>query len=276
MEKTRIDTYLVENGWAESRETARSLIMAGAVTLDGRVCDKPATPVKPGQVVAVQAADEFVSRGGKKLQKALTSFGIDLNGAVAIDVGASTGGFTDCMLRAGAKLVYAVDVGYGQLAWRLRQDERVRVMERVNARYLMPSMFEVPASFASIDVSFISLKLILPALMRVLAALHHRTLIKPQFEAVASAWAKGVVRDKAVHRRRDSGHTRLCERSRAFCLRVDFSPIRGPEGNIEYLACLKSEGEYPEPDIAAWWRRPIKRALYVSAVRGLRKVHVTC
>jgi 23S rRNA (cytidine1920-2'-O)/16S rRNA (cytidine1409-2'-O)-methyltransferase len=263
MEKTRIDTYLVENGWAESREKARSLIMAGAVTLDGRVCDKPATLVKPGQVVAVQAADEFVSRGGKKLQKALASFGIDLTGAVAIDVGASTGGFTDCMLRAGTRLVYAVDVGYGQLAWRLRQDERVRVMERVNARYLMPSMFDVPASFASVDVSFISLKLILPALMRVLASPYIIvTLIKPQFEAGRErVGKKGVVRDKAVHKDVIADILAFAKEAGLSVCGLDFSPIRGPEGNIEYLACLKSGGEYPEPDIGRVVEEAHKSAL---------------
>jgi 23S rRNA (cytidine1920-2'-O)/16S rRNA (cytidine1409-2'-O)-methyltransferase len=228
------------------------LIMAGAVTLDGRRCDKPATTVAPGQDVKVQAPDEFVSRGGKKLQKAITSFDIDLNGVVAIDVGASTGGFTDCMLRSGAAFVYAVDVGYGQLAWRLRQDERVRVMERVNARYLEPEMFDRPASFASIDVSFISLKLILPALQRVLKPPYTiAALIKPQFEAGRErVGKKGVVRDKAVHIDVIADILAFAKEAGFAVYGLDFSPIRGPEGNIEYLACLKSDGEYSEPDIA--------------------------
>jgi len=252
MEKTRIDIYLVENGLAESREKARSLIMAGAVTLDGRLCDKPATPVAAGQEVKVQPADEFVSRGGKKLQKALTSFDIDLDGIVAIDVGASTGGFTDCMLHGGAAYVYAVDVGYGQLAWRLRQDERVGVMERVNARYLEKGMFDKPASFASIDVSFISLKLILPALQRVLTPPYTiAALIKPQFEAGRErVGKKGVVRDKNVHIDVITDILDFAKKAGLSVCGLDFSPIRGPEGNIEYLACLKDSGVFSEPDIA--------------------------
>ena len=180
MEKTRIDIYLVERGLAESREKARALIIAGVVALDGKRCDKPAALVGPGQEVSVQQPDAFVSRGGKKLQKAIESFNLDLTGAICIDVGASTGGFTDCMLKNGAAYVYAVDVGYGQLAWQLRQDERVCVMERQNARYLEKEMFDKPVSFASIDVSFISLKLILPALQRVLTPPYTiSALIKP-------------------------------------------------------------------------------------------------
>jgi 23S rRNA (cytidine1920-2'-O)/16S rRNA (cytidine1409-2'-O)-methyltransferase len=251
IEKTRLDIYIVENGWAESREKARSLIMAGAVSLDGRMCDKPATPVKPGQDVKVQTGDDFVSRGGKKLQKAVESFGISLSGVVAIDVGASTGGFTDCMLREGASLVYAVDVGYGQLAWRLRQDSRVRVMERVNARYLEPQMFEVTPSFASIDVSFISLKLILPALQRVLLPPYTiAALIKPQFEAGRErVGKKGVVRDKAVHRDVIADILSFAQQAGLAVAGLTFSPIRGPEGNIEYLVCLKNEGEFAPPDI---------------------------
>jgi 23S rRNA (cytidine1920-2'-O)/16S rRNA (cytidine1409-2'-O)-methyltransferase len=244
MEKMRIDVYLVERGHAESREKARSLVMAGAVLVDGRVCDKPGTMVSEKQSISVRLSNEFVSRGGKKLQKALDSFGISLSGKVAIDVGASTGGFTDCMLRSGAAFVYAVDVGYGQLAWRLRQDERVCVMERQNARYLEPGMFDKPISFASIDVSFISLKLILPSVMRVMSAPYIiAALIKPQFEAGRErVGKKGVVRDKAVHLD-VIGHilSFAQELGLAVC-GLDFSPIRGPEGNIEYLICLKDSG----------------------------------
>ncbi len=245
MDKMRIDIYLVEQGLAESREKARALVMAGAVMLDGKRCDKPAALVTAGQEVSVQQPDEFVSRGGKKLQKAIESFGIDLTGTVCIDVGASTGGFTDCMLQHGAAYVYAVDVGYGQLAWRLRQDARVCVMERQNARYLQKEMFGRAVSFASIDVSFISLKLILPALQRVLTPPYTiSALIKPQFEAGRErVGKKGVVRDKAVHTDVIEGILAFAGQQGLVVCGLDFSPIRGPEGNIEYLVCLKDSGQ---------------------------------
>ena len=248
MEKIRIDIYLVEQGLAESREKARALIMAGAVSLDGKRCDKPSSLVGSGQTVSVQQPDAFVSRGGKKLQKALESFEIDLAGAVCIDVGASTGGFTDCMLKNGAAFVYAVDVGYGQLAWQLRQDERVCVMERQNARYLEREMFDKPVSFASIDVSFISLKLIIPALQRMLTPPYTiSALIKPQFEAGRErVGKKGVVRDKAVHTEVIEGIITFAEQQGLTVCGLDFSPIRGPEGNIEYLICLKDTGKPSE------------------------------
>jgi len=215
-------------------------VMAGAVFADGKRCDKPSTMVTEAQKITVKQKEEFVSRGGKKLKKALSSFDIDLGGKVAIDVGASTGGFTDCMLQAGAAYVYAVDVGYGQLAWSLRGDERVGVMERTNARHMQKDMFEKEMPFASIDVSFISLKLILPALLRVLTApFTIVALVKPQFEAGRSkVGKKGVVRDKDVH-------ISVINEIREFALCIglsvcglDFSPIKGPEGNIEYLLCL--------------------------------------
>lgn len=248
MDKTRIDIYLVEQGLAESREKARALIMAGVVTLDGKRCDKPAALVGAGQEVSVQRPDAFVSRGGKKLQKAIESFGLDLTEAICIDVGASTGGFTDCMLKSGAAYVYAVDVGYGQLAWQLRQDARVGVMERQNARYLEKEMFDKPISFASIDVSFISLKLILPALQRVLTAPYTiSALIKPQFEAGRErVGKKGVVRDKAVHIDVINEIIAFARESGLAVCGLDFSPIRGPEGNIEYLVCLKDSGQSAE------------------------------
>lgn len=245
MNKKRIDVYLVEQGLADSREKARALIMAGAVMLDGQRCDKPAALMGPDQEVLVRQTDEFVSRGGKKLQKAIESFGIDLTGMTCIDVGASTGGFTDCMLRNGAAYVYAIDVGYGQLAWRLRQDARVCVMERQNARYLEKYMFDKPVSFASIDVSFISLKLILPALQRVLTPPYTiSALIKPQFEAGRDrVGKKGVVRDKAVHLDVIEDIIAFARQQGLVMCGLDFSPIRGPEGNIEYLICLKDSGE---------------------------------
>jgi 23S rRNA (cytidine1920-2'-O)/16S rRNA (cytidine1409-2'-O)-methyltransferase len=225
--------------------------MAGEVSIDGRVCSKASTTVTPEQDVTVKQNDAFVSRGGKKLQKAIESFGLDLGGVTAIDVGASTGGFTDCMLRSGAVYVYAVDVGYGQLAWRLRQDSRVCVMERQNARYLEPHMFDKPISFASIDVSFISLKLILPALAKILTPpFTIATLIKPQFEAGRdNVGKKGVVRDKNVHADVIRSVLDFAKEMGLVVCGLDFSPIRGPEGNIEYLACFRDSKENMAPDI---------------------------
>ncbi len=251
-EKKRIDVYMTENGLAESREKARALIMAGTVTLDGQVCTKPAAVVAEGQQVSVRGEEDFVSRGGKKLQKAIESFHIDLTNTVCIDVGASTGGFTDCMLQHGAAHVYAVDVGYGQLAWRLRQDARVTVMERCNARYLTPEMFDPLASFASIDVSFISLRLILPALKGVLVApFTIAALIKPQFEAGRDKVGKhGVVRDPKTHIEVIEGVLASAQEIGLFVAGLDFSPIKGPQGNIEYLACFANSGEGQIPDIA--------------------------
>jgi 23S rRNA (cytidine1920-2'-O)/16S rRNA (cytidine1409-2'-O)-methyltransferase len=251
-EKQRIDVYLHEKGLAESREKARALIMAGEVSIDGQVCCKASATVTDGQQVTVKQSEQFVSRGGKKLQKAIHSFGLDLTGVTAIDVGASTGGFTDCMLKCGAEFVYAVDVGYGQLAWALRQDSRVRVMERCNARYLEPQMFDRPVSFASIDVSFISIKLILPALATVLTPpFTIAALIKPQFEAGREfVGKKGVVRDKKVHADVICGILSFAERNGLVVCGLDFSPIKGPEGNIEYLACFCDKGESVSPDIA--------------------------
>ncbi len=250
-EKKRIDIYLYENGYAQSREKARALIMAGEVSIDGRVCSKASAVVTGEQIVKVKESDAFVSRGGKKLQKAIDSFGLNLYGATAIDVGASTGGFTDCMLRSGAAHVYAVDVGYGQLAWRLRQDSRVCVMERQNARYLEPEMFERPISFASIDVSFISLKLILPSLKKILTPPYTIVaLIKPQFEAGRdNVGKKGVVRDKSVHFDVIRSVLDFSEEMGFVLCGLDYSPIKGPEGNIEYLACFCDGGEKITPDI---------------------------
>ncbi len=252
-EKMRIDVYLHEKGLAESREKARALIMAGDVSIDGQMCAKASATVADGQQVTVKQNDAFVSRGGKKLQKAIDSFGLSLSGVTAIDVGASTGGFTDCMLREGAAFVYAVDVGYGQLAWRLRQDSRVCVMERQNARYLEPKMFDRPIGFASIDVSFISLKLILPAVKNILTPpFVIAALIKPQFEAGRDfVGKKGVVRDKKVHMDVIRNVLAFAADSGLTVCGLDYSPIKGPEGNIEYLACLRDSGEPAAPDIAS-------------------------
>lgn len=251
-DKKRIDVYMHENGLAESREKAKSLVMAGAVLVDGRRCDKPSSMVKEEQEVTVKQQDEFVSRGGKKLKKAVECFDLDLSGKVAIDVGASTGGFTDCMLQNGAVYVYSVDVGYGQLAWRLRQDKRVCVMERQNARYLEKSMFDKDISFASIDVSFISLRLILPALKQVMTPPYTiAALIKPQFEAgKEKVGKKGVVRDKTVHKDVIQGIIDFAATAGFTVCGLDYSPIKGPEGNIEYLVCLSDSGENTNIEIA--------------------------
>ena len=250
--KVRIDVYLFENGMAESREKAKALVISGDVFVDGQRCAKPSQVIGTDAQVSVRQKQEFVSRGGKKLKKALGFFDIDINGVNAIDIGASTGGFTDCMLQRGAAHVYAVDVGHGQLAWPLRQDERVTVMERQNARYISPDMFDRTCSFASIDVSFISLRLILPALMAVLEPPYTIVaLIKPQFEAGrGKVGKKGVVRDRAVHVEVVDGIMAFA-RSIGLCIcGLTYSPIKGPEGNIEYLVCLRSSGEDVHPDAA--------------------------
>lgn len=244
-EKKRIDVYLYESGLAPSREKAKAYVFAGDVFVDGKRCDKPSAIIAEDQLVELKAGDDFVSRGGKKLQKALESFGLDLSGKVAIDVGASTGGFTDCMLKAGAVFVYAVDVGYGQLAWKLRNDDHVCVMERTNARHLEKDMFDKAISFASIDVSFISLRLILPALQRVLTPPYTiAALIKPQFEAGRdSVGKKGVVRDKSVHISVIDNIINFAKDSGFVICGLTYSPIKGPEGNIEYLICLSDSGQ---------------------------------
>ena len=246
--KKRLDVLLVERGLATSREKAKAMIMAGEVLVDNEREDK-AGSMFPEEVEIVLKGKPlpYVSRGGLKLEKAMKNFDLTLDGKVCMDVGASTGGFTDCMLQNGATKVYAVDVGYGQLDWKLRSDERVVCMERTNARYLDRDQIPDELDFASIDVSFISLKLILPAVHRVLKEGGHvACLIKPQFEAGREkVGKKGVVRDPDVHlevlenfltHAKDSGFT---------VLDITFSPIRGPEGNIEYLGYLES-GDWVE------------------------------
>ena len=284
--KTRLDVLLVERGLEQTRQRAQAMIMSGLVFVDGQRVDKAGTAVPNDAQIEVRGNTlRYVSRGGLKLEKAMTTFGLKLDGCVCADIGASTGGFTDCMLQNGAtklekamttfglKLdgcvcadigastggftdcmlqngatkVYAVDVGYGQLDWKLRSDERVVCMERTNARYLDRDQIPDELDFASIDVSFISLKLILPAVHRVLKEGGHvACLIKPQFEAGREkVGKKGVVRDPSVHlevlenfltHAKDSGFT---------VLDITFSPIRGPEGNIEYLGYLES-GDWVE------------------------------
>ncbi|MCD7748758.1 MAG: TlyA family RNA methyltransferase [Oscillospiraceae bacterium] len=251
MEKTRLDQRVYDLGLAESRERAKALIMAGQVYVDGQRQLKPGAAVT--ETADVQLRGEklpYVSRGGLKLEKALNEFQIDPAGFICVDCGASTGGFTDCLLQRGAKHVFAVDVGYGQLAWALRQDERVTVMERTNARNLTPDMFPGPANMAVMDMSFISLRLVLPAVRELLTPAGQVVcLVKPQFEAGRElVGKKGVVRDPAVHRQ--VLETFIAEAAAiGFVLRgLTFSPVRGPEGNIEYLAWLGKEGSAIEAD----------------------------
>ena len=240
--KKRLDVLLVEKGLAESRQKAQATIMSGCVFVDGQRQDKPGTAVPADAAVEVRGNTlRYVSRGGLKLEKALKTFtGIDLRGARAIDAGASTGGFTDCMLQNGAEKVYAVDVGYGQLAWSLRSDPRVVCMERTNVRYLTPEQIPEPLDFGTVDVSFISLKLILPALRTLLKPEGQLVcLVKPQFEAGREkVGKKGVVRDPAVHREVLEQFLINAAKADFTVKEMTFSPIRGPEGNIEYLGHL--------------------------------------
>lgn len=248
MKGTRADVRLVELNLCQSRERARSLIMSGAVYLNDARIDKAGDPVPEDCVLTVREdPNPFVSRGGLKLEKAVTKYDISLDNAVAIDVGASTGGFTDCMLMHGAKKVYSIDVGYGQLDWKLRNDERVRVMERTNARFMQPDWFDEQIDFASMDVSFISIRLILPSIYDCLKDSGRAVvLVKPQFEAGKGKVGKnGVVRDEAVHKEVLLG-AMLFAQSMGFKLEhVDYSPIKGPKGNIEFLLIVSKRcGEH--------------------------------
>ncbi len=237
-QKQRLDAAVFEAGFAESREKAKAYIMAGQVYVNNQKSDKPGTTVKPDDIIEVRgAALKYVSRGGLKLEKAVNSFGFSLEDKVCADIGASTGGFTDCMLQNGAKKVYAIDVGYGQLAWKLRTDQRVVNLERTNFRYVTKEQIPDELDFCSVDVSFISLSIIVPV-MRTLMKENGQAvcLIKPQFEAGRDkVGKKGVVRDIEVHKE-------VVERITALMLDIgfsvknlDYSPIKGPEGNIEYL-----------------------------------------
>jgi 23S rRNA (cytidine1920-2'-O)/16S rRNA (cytidine1409-2'-O)-methyltransferase len=234
--KERLDLILVQRGLAESRERAQQLILAGEVSVAGALVDKPGTRVSPGAAVQVTGRLPYVSRGGFKLAAALDAFALDVQGWTVADVGASTGGFTDCLLQRGAARVYALDVGYGQLAWVLRQDTRVVVMDRTNAR----SVERLPETvdLVTADVSFISLRLILPAAMRWLRAGGQIVaLVKPQFEAGRSQVGKGgVVRDPAVHRAVLEGLVAWADGQGLAIQGLIRSPITGPAGNVEFLA----------------------------------------
>lgn len=251
-DKVRLDVALVERGFIASRERAKTTIMSGLVYVNGQKADKAGESVKPDDKIEVRGDTlKYVSRGGLKLEKAMAEFPIRLNGKKAIDIGASTGGFTDCMLQNGAEKVYSVDVGYGQLAWSLRNDPRVVNMERTNIRYVTEEQIPEKLQFASIDVSFISLNLVLKPCRALLSDDGEVVcLIKPQFEAGREkVGKKGVVRDPAVHLEvlenvltyiKDAGFT-VCG--------ITYSPIKGPEGNIEYLAYLKVNGEENIPGL---------------------------
>ena len=242
MAKKRVDLLLVERGLADTRQKAQAVIMAGQVYTGERRCDKPGLTLEEDAPLEVRGGLRYVSRGGLKLEKAMEVFPITLTGCTAADIGASTGGFTDCMLQNGANRVYAVDVGYGQLAWSIRNDPRVVCLERTNARYLTREQIPEPLGFASIDVSFISLGLILPALRPLMAQGGQvAALVKPQFEAGREkVGKKGVVRDQAVHLEVLEHFLDHAAQADFAVLGLDFSPIRGPEGNIGYLGFLQA------------------------------------
>lgn len=241
-DKIRLDCAVFERGFAESREKAKAFIMAGVVYVNNEKVDKAGTMIKLTDNIEVRSNPlKYVSRGGLKLEKAMQSFSLSLNDMICADIGASTGGFTDCMLQNGAKKVYSIDVGYGQLAWKLRNDERVVNLERTNFRHVTENEIPDKLDFASIDVSFISLKLILPVLKNLLVENGRAVcLIKPQFEAGKErVGKKGVVRDKAVHIDVVKELTDFMVSIGFAVLGLDFSPIKGPEGNIEYLAYIQ-------------------------------------
>ena len=246
--KVRLDTYLAEQGFFESRARAQAAIMAGQVLVDEQKIDKPGTAIKPGAAIRLLGDQlKYVSRGGLKLEKALQVFPVTVEGKVMADIGASTGGFTDCALQNGASKVYAVDVGYGQLAWKLRSDPRVVNMERTNARTLDETSLPEQVDAASIDVAFISLEKILPAVKKILKPNGFViALIKPQFEAGKEhIGKKGVVKDPDVHKEVINRIIGFAKAEGFGIGGLDFSPVKGPEGNIEYLLYLTAGTEAP-------------------------------
>lgn len=261
--KERLDVLLVKKGLAPSREKAKAVIMAGSVYVDGQKEDKAGSVFdeESAQIEVRGHALPYVSRGGLKLEKALKIFPITLTGKICMDIGASTGGFTDCMLQNGAAKVYSVDVGYGQLDWKLRQDSRVVCMEKTNFRYMTPEDIPDVLDFASVDVSFISLdKILTPAYALLKEQGEMVALIKPQFEAGREkVGKKGVVRDPKVHEEVISRIVRHADEVSFEVLDLSYSPIRGPEGNIEYLIHLKKNPERTVyPDILAVFEKKIK------------------
>lgn len=248
-EKLRLDAFLTNEGYFESREKAKAAIMAGIVYINGQKALKAGDNIKPDDKIEVRGGMEFVSRGGYKLKKAMSVFPISLEGKVCMDIGASTGGFTDCMLQRGAVRVYCVDVGYGQLAWKLRSDERVINLERTNVRYITEEQIPEKTDFSSIDVSFISLCLVLPKVYELLCDTGECVaLIKPQFEAgKEKVGKKGVVREKSTHIEVVNKIVDFAKETGFTVKGIDYSPIKGPEGNIEYLLYLsKEKGEHAD------------------------------
>ena len=244
MAKERLDVLLVKKNLVQSRERAKTTIMAGLVLVDGQKIDKAGTMVKPEAEIRLLGNDlPYVSRGGLKLEKAIHEFGVSLQGKTAADIGASTGGFTDCMLQNGAVKVFAIDVGYGQLAWSLRTDERVVNMERTNVRNVTPEQLGQLVDLASIDVAFISLEKVLPAVKAMLQPTGEIVaLIKPQFEAGREkVGKKGVVRDAKVHEEVIFRIVSLVRQLGLVPKALTFSPVKGPEGNIEYLIWLSKD-----------------------------------
>lgn len=251
MPKQRLDVLLVERGLAPSREKAKAIIMAGDVFINGQREDKPGTSFQEDKIKTLEVHGNqlpFVSRGGLKLDKAVKTFALDFTGFTCMDIGASTGGFTDCMLQNGAVKVYSVDVGHGQLDWKLRSDERVVCMEKTNFRYLTKADIPEELDFASCDVSFISLtKILLPARNLIRDGAQMVVLIKPQFEAGREkVGKKGVVRDRSVHEEVVCKIVDYADLIGFTILHLDYSPIRGPEGNIEYLLHLERNGSRNE------------------------------
>ena len=253
--KKRLDVLLTEQGYADSRSKAQAIIMSGQVYVNGQKADKPGVSYEETVVLEVRGAVcPYVSRGGLKLEKALRDFGVKPVDYVCSDSGASTGGFTDCLLQQGASKVFAIDVGYGQLDWKIRSDERVVVMERTNIRYVTPEDLGEPLDLSVIDVSFIGLEIVLPTIKTLLKPTGQvLCLIKPQFEAgKENVGKKGVVRDPRIHKMVLDNFVGLVDGLNFKILGLTFSPVKGPEGNIEFLAHLTLDGvEGIRPDTAA-------------------------
>ena len=253
--KKRLDVLLVEQGYADSRTKAQAIIMSGQVYVAGQKADKPGTSFEESVAIEVRgAACPYVSRGGLKLEKALRDFGVNPEGYVCSDSGASTCGFTDCLLQQGAKKVFAIDVGYGQLDWKIRSDPRVVVMERTNVRYVTPEQLGEPLDLSVIDVSFISLRIVLPVIKTFLKPTGQvLCLIKPQFEAgKEKVGKKGVVREPETHKQVLDDFVELTKQLDFHIQGLTFSPVKGPEGNIEFLAHLSlADGGEIVPDTAA-------------------------
>ncbi len=254
MKKKRLDVLLFEKGMVPSRERAKAIIMSGIVYVNNQKADKAGMSIPEDAEIEIRGkTNSFVSRGGLKIEKALNYFQIDPKGLCVMDIGASTGGFTDCLLTRGARKVYSIDVGYGQLAWKLRQDPRVVCMERTNIRKVTPDMLDDVPDFAVIDVSFISLKLVLPVVAQLLSE-HGRIacLIKPQFEAgKGKVGKKGVVREPEIHLDVLNAFVENAHEAGFHIYNLTFSPIKGPEGNIEFLGYIGKDGEDVDIDTAA-------------------------